>query len=280
MKISERHKKQASRIIRQINPNQKQYRKYQKDGMNFFTAFNMMNFLNQNYTNAYSFEWVSSEHFKKLYLVGFVKKNWFYSLLGTHCDAAATESFMFAEASSPPIVLIPGKTFPKKKGFQAILEHEFVHVSQMISRGNAPSLSTCPPTAEAIFKQLCNLTKFEYEAYFVQLSHDPTFFPRVLESLEEWCSLRGYTEGLETAVFRLCTEGRSLSQIKIFFNLVKSKLPDAFDEIGLDRKIGESFVTELPRVWPLVILTVLKKSPEIVNNRTFISLMKWSNPNR
>lgn len=150
---------------------------------------------------------------------------------------------------SPPLVFVPEtKSKANDQDFRSILEHEFVHLNQII-------LGTFPDspkgTAGELLEWLFRATRAEYEANLLQLVRWPRLFISARKkygfSLESWCVFRGYTQGLERIVSAVI--GKEIEK-KEFVRLL-GRLPDAlstgFRRMGFGGQIGEYCATRVRR---------------------------------
>ena len=139
-----------------------------------------------------------SDLFGREYLVAYADAAWLREIAPGN-DAITSPCATFNFAPSPALVLIPGS---RKKAddpaFLSILEHEFVHIHQIL-------LGTFPDseldTADKCLREILRIARAEYEANLIELIRWPRLYSGVHArhgiSLEDFCTLRGYTQGLQ-----------------------------------------------------------------------------------
>lgn len=182
--------------------------------------------------------------FRRSYLVAEARDDWFKQH-GATLDALATPAMTMGPFETPPIVVIPEKPDARfrEEEFRSILEHEFVHLNQAI-------LQTFPYSSLQEMEQdptgvILKRTESEFQANFLQLVRWPALYsPELGVPLEEWCALRGYTEGLER-VLHAALDGK-LSDLALsrLLECMEADLPEGFRRIGLDHKIGKRFAED------------------------------------
>src|ERR1035437_6877978 len=149
MQISTNDQRKAARMVRELTPSAALYRRYEADAENFIRDFReAKRDLPANLVEIHGLRMVDSKYFGKKYLVAFVFQGWF-DQTSSHCDAVASPALRFIDLLSPPLVIIPGKSIPKSKGFASIIEHEFVHVNQGIYN-RFPNLNACDLSVEVL----------------------------------------------------------------------------------------------------------------------------------
>jgi hypothetical protein len=156
-------------------------------------------------------------------------------------DAVATEYLQVGPTISPPLVLVPeNKKNSGGHGFRSILEHEFVHVNQIL-------LGTFPPpldgTTKDLTEEIFRMTRAEYEANLLQLARWPRLYTRAGRefglSLESWCVFRGYTQGLEQIILAAGKGDLDESRFLRFLNRLPARLPAGFRRMGFSEKLGK-----------------------------------------
>lgn len=281
MQISTQHRKKATHLIRRLTPSISIYKKYERDAAGFIVDYqSAKRDLPANMSEVSDLKMVQSKLFKKKYLVAFVSKAWFRQI-AAHCNAVASPSLSFLDLASPPLIVVPGKSIPKSKGFSSIVEHEFVHVNQAIF-GRFPSIDVCELKEDALFEEIINVTHAEFEANFIQLVHDQSLMPEAGLSvgLEKWCLLRGYTQGLETALLRITTGGVPFEQQKKFLKRIRDDLASAFRDRDLNQEIGQAFAHDLEHMSQVAMLNLHQCRPELRQSKRYMTLFKWISRNR
>ncbi len=254
MKITQRDREKAARLIRRLTPTALTYKKYRKAAEDFIRQFNGASRSSRN--PIFRLEMIESKLFGKSYLAGFVSREWFDQMM-PHCDAIATASLVHLAHVAPPLVILPGKSISRKRGIYSIIEHEIVHVNQGIL-GEFPSLGSCKPSAGRLFRELTRYTLAEYEANFIQIAHDLSFAPPEEYNLgiEEWCHLRGFTGGLETALHHHFKEGSQKEKLAGFVKKIETDLGTAFKRLGLSESIGRAFAGDMDRMVTLAMFNL------------------------
>ena len=271
------HQKKASQLIRGLTPPKSRYDAYVDVARYFKREFNDLNRLvPEHQRKIQRLEMMTSKTFGQKYLVGFITRDWM-AQIAPHCNAIASPSVSFIDLSSPPLVLIPGSTLPRGRQFSFILEHEFVHVNQAIL-GRFPNLSICELSEGAMFLELINVVQAEFEANFIQLVHDPKSLSdnKLGVSLEKWCLLRGYAQGIEEALLRMTSAGLPLDRVKKFVGLIDARLPSEFKKANLNNRIGQEFVDDLEYMVQVALLNIQKSRPEVLKNPGFMGVFKWA----
>lgn len=179
--------------------------------------------------------------FEREYLVAYVNSGWVRKTFPDH-DAVATEHFKVGPTISPPLVLVPeNKKNTRGRVFRSVLEHEFVHVNQIL-------LGTFPRplngTTKDLMEEIFRMTRAEYEANLLQLARWPQLYAHAGKqfglSLESWCVFRGYTQGLEQIILAAAKGDLDESRFLRFLNRLPSVLPAGFRRMGFSEKLGKS----------------------------------------
>jgi hypothetical protein len=276
MQISNHERKKATQLIRRLTPPTALYKKYERAAADFIVDYKRAKRdIPADFSEVFDLKMVQSKLFKKNYLVAFVSKGWF-GQIATHCNAVASPSLTFLDLSSPPLIVIPGKSIPKSKGFSSIVEHEFVHVNQGIF-GRFPEIEACDLTAEALFGEIIKVTHAEFEANFIQLVHDQTLLlsADLGVGLEKWCLLRGYTQGLEAALLRITVGNVSLKHQRRFLKWIQDELPAAFKAHDLNHNIGHEFARDIEHMSKVAMLNLQQYRPELRQSKNYMALFKW-----
>lgn len=206
-------KRRARRLAVRLTPRAKVHDDYTEAAKLFLGVVDLLPFVEhgRRTLRLETLRWHRSVLFKREYLLAHVDD----ALLGEvapECDAIATAT------SSIPLVLVPlRRRRSRSELFTSILEHEFVHVNQMLL-GLFGRERLCGSVSDAVAR-FSEETAVEHDANFIQLATWPRLFPRELGiSLEHWCVLRGWTAALELAVIgAYCTPkllGRFLTELR------------------------------------------------------------------
>lgn len=257
MVVTGNDRKKAARIIRRLLSPDRLYEKYLSQAESFIDHFDRArDAIPLEKRTIYRLDFLVSKYFKRRYLVAFVDRKWLVQI-APECDAIASTSLIHLGFASPPLVLVPGRSVPRRRGFSSIMEHEFVHVNQGIV-DEFPGLDSCKMDDGPLFRELMKHTQAEYEAHFVQLVHDPTLTPprEYGISLEEWCHLRAFTNGLEIVINRMLRESHPQAKAMRFFRKIQSDLPAEFGKRGLSKAIGRSFASDFDRMLDIAFFNV------------------------
>lgn len=178
--------------------------------------------------------------FDREYLVAYVTDEWFHKTSPGH-DAVATEYLQIGSTKTPPIVLVPeNKKNTRRRGFRSVLEHEFVHVNQILLGTFPRSLNG---TTKDLMEEILRMTRAEYEANLLQLARWPHFYTRAAKetglSLESWCVFRGYTQGLEQIILAAVNGDLDESRVLEFLNRLPTRLAAGFRRMGFSEVLGK-----------------------------------------
>jgi hypothetical protein len=146
--------------------------------------------------------------FGRPYLVCDVPRNWIARVL-PDCEAAAIQPL---RRDWPPLVILPIPQPDRTRvEMQSIIEHEFVHIHQILLgrfQGSRPISTTFEGMRREFFRSIRN----EYEANLVQLTRWPHLWRGTQWPLDAWCVLRGYTSALE-GLIEACLEKQSSMRV-------------------------------------------------------------------
>jgi hypothetical protein len=195
----------------------------------------------------------ASELFRRVYLVANVNGEW---LLNTDASVVSAGSW-------PPIVLLPlARVRSRKLTLRSLLEHEFVHVNQMLlgigARGGATTL-------DEWLRDFFQSASAEYEANFLQLVRWPRLYsPDNGLSLDHWCALRGYTASLESVI---ATIARGAIPHRVGIRLLRT-IPDVlvegFADVGIEREHAKWFRQRWNDHLAVALGNVGKEEPQLL----------------
>jgi len=197
------------------------------------------------------FEMRESVIFQRAYLVAYADPVRLQAEFSS-TDALTVANLRLAALSPPPFVLL-SETKKKSKGpfFRSVLEHEFVHVNQAIRGAFPPSPKG---KAKDLVENILQVTRAEYEANLIQLARWPHLYlrqvPRYLRegrglSLDRWCVLRGYTQGLERIIAAAVSGRIQEGEFMEFIDRLPAALPPGFRRIGFDQALGKEYAANL-----------------------------------
>lgn len=216
--------------------------------------------------------------FKKKYLVAYVKPEWLKKQ-ASECDAIASNELILLGgfAHAPPLVLISeNQKGCKDAKFRSIMEHEFVHVNQALMGSVSPSKKSIE-SADDLLKHLFETTRNEYEANYIQLVNWPSFYPHKEKiSLEGWCVLRGYTQGLEQALEKAAVSHICKKEIIRFLALLPKTIPSMFKTLGFNELLSAEYVSKCPDYVSIATAQIFRNSEKLSLNKEFIMAMhEW-----
>ncbi len=241
----------SARLLAEVLPSLAAYRAYQRQAEKLVVLTDTVSLNPLPEESITGFEMRDSILFQRAYLVAYADPTRFASEYpGT--DAVTVANLRLYSGSPPPFVLLP-KTTKKSQGrfFESVLEHEFVHVNQAI-RGAFP---TSPKgAARELAENIFQVTRAEYEANLIQLTRWPQFYfqqiPRYLRegnglTLDRWCVLRGYTQGLEQIVGAAAAGRIEEGEFMEFIDRLPGALPSGFRRIGFDQALGKEYAANM-----------------------------------
>ena len=210
--------------------------------------------------------------FKRDYVVAYVDDAWLRQV-APKCDAMAAS---IVQSGKPPLVLVPARSARKRgEKFQSILEHEFVHINQMLL-GVFPVDET-PRTSEALLRDFWVSTQMEYEANVLQLTRWPSLYPRSLGlSLDRWCVLRGYSQSLEAAVAKIGVQKIPRREAIRFLRTLPSGLRRGFEAIGIDQGHGPWFQERWGFHLAVALQQVAQEKPSLKEVEVFRAMAFWT----
>ena len=270
----------VTHLLKKATPSQNSHTAYLDSVRWFRRAFNdLSSVLPPDKVQIKKLQLVQSKLFNRKYLVACAERSWLQEI-APKMDAIATDSMKFIDLDSPPFVLVPDfKAFPKTKKFRSILEHEFVHINQAILGRFHKGFSG---SASDLLNALVKYTICEYEANLIQLSYFRSSVPDVCRkhvSLDQWCMLRGYTQGLE-GLFRTHIYSKEIERNTLLecFDRLKRELPKKFSSAGLSEALARDYVQRLPQ-FLLTAMSVLKEvDPDLEYNSRFVGTIRAIQP--
>jgi len=212
------------------------------------------------------FEMRRSTVFRRSYLVGWVPAN-VLAALAPSCDAIAVPSLLpFGDLT--PFVLAPSaRRRDVSDRFCSVLEHEFVHLNQLLTDVVAPNYES--QSASTVVDAFFHHQRIEHEAYLVQSVRWPKVAPPPEPlSFNTWCLLRSHTQALERALEQV----RSKSALKALLIGVP-KSATRLRALGY----GADDVAWFQNRWPRNVVTaakrVLYRIPDAIAGRD--ALVAW-----
>lgn len=215
----------ASRLMRATKPTERAYLAYRKSVdlyVNAHRYYRPTLALGDDMAEAH-LGFRTSRIFDREFLVAWVDDN-LLSRFKPSTDAITTtvEPEPSLGLERFPVVIAPiSRRRSRNHKFISILEHEIVHVCQVL-RGTWLS-SRWAQERDALLDEFILYAQIEYEANLLQLTRWPNAYKPIVElTIEQWSLLRGYTQALE-AVLRSAVRG----------DLDGHLIPSMIDDVGV-----------------------------------------------
>lgn len=257
--------KKVQKLFDELRPPAAAYRKYRRRAESFLAIF--VGPFSDNHSPGQCITALrlrKSLLFGREYLVAYVNPTWFRNVFSWH-DAIAADSFELGSITTPPLVFVPNtKRNAKGPAFLSILEHEFVHINQMI-------LGTFPTSpsggVEELMQGMFIMTRTEYEANIIQLSRWPQLYKSARErhglSLEPWCVFRGYSQALERIVYAAAKGRIEGNAFLAFLDRLPAALPIEFKRLGFGENLGREYAATVERYALTALLKLADASPKL-----------------
>lgn len=135
----------------------------------------------------------------------------------------------------PPFVLVPpGGLRKRSESHRSILEHEFVHINQIIN-GSFPVPPKVIRSEDVCLRFFAAIVEAEFQANLLQLTKWPSLYPRRWKlSLLHWCSLRAYTAALEGTIEDLLATKTSGKIVLRVISSVKNDIVRLLSSTSID----------------------------------------------
>jgi hypothetical protein len=217
-----------------------------------------------------------SHLFGERYLVAACERAWFRSLF-PETDAVCLPMSQGTFWEFPPLIVVPA-SFGRRlsERFTSVVEHEIVHIHQVLL-GTFPK----PPktwSASSLLAFLFAHTQAEYEANFIQLTRWPALYPiRTGLSLDHWCILRGYSQGLENVLRHAAYADVAAVHVETFLDRLEHNLPRRMGAAGLDSAFASRLRNSLPQhVESALELAVLRPLPAFTGRASVRAAAAWA----
>lgn len=265
-------------LVARLTPNMDLYRNYRMN-VNFYLDLGIMPTVSYHgkLCQVTKFRVLCSELFKYDYLLVYVETLSFGEIVPD--SDAITSVGDLGGVFQLPLVIIPVNFKIRGQFYRSILEHEFVHVNQILLGTFPKQISS--QTAENMLDNFFQCMRSEYEANVLQLTRWPFVFPqKEIEqeiSLEHWSVLRGYSQGLEIILADIFTMSVPPKDVVRLIESIQRTLPEMFTRLGV--KIGlipwfnERFVVHIG----IAMMNVFK--PDLQENKSFIAAALWFRQN-
>ncbi len=192
----------------------------------------------------------ASSLFGRTCLVCDVPRSWMAQAM-PGCEGAAIQANRF---DWPPLVLLPVPRPDRTRvEMQSIIEHEFVHIHQMLLgrfQGPRPTSNTFEAMRREFFRSIRN----EYEANLLQLTRWPHLWRRIQWPLDAWWVLRGYTSALE-GLIEACLEEQSSMRV---FRALFDGLPTRVAKGLAANRIPTAYALWVKQLWPRHFRTAIE----------------------
>lgn len=271
------NKKRAKQMAKKLLPSLKVHNQYIQQSKKYCQTF-WNSYINTDGIPIKKIELITSDLFRRDYLVGFVNSSWLYEM-APGCNAVATPSLEIGKLKSPPIVLVAANTSLKKNSnLHSIIEHEFVHVNQAL---NNHFPSNFENTKIDLTEQFIHYVYSEYEANFLQLEFWPKLRPPKKYGLElnEWCFLRGYTQALEKLLLAAILEKFSDKKLFLALNKIPKSLETFLLKLDIETEINFQFIEKL-KVFSFQALQVIVQPDDLTASQYLVykKILKWLEP--
>lgn len=259
--------KRASGLTLELTPSKEVHAAYVEDAKSFLGVVDLLPFVGHlgKTLRLETIRWRKSQLFSREYLIAHVDDE-ALGEVAPGCDAIATMT------SNIPLVLVPlRRRGARSEAFTSILEHEFVHVNQMLL--GAATTRTCSRSVAGAIKGFFNNVHLEYQANLLQLTKWPRLFPSEYElTLEQWCALRGWTDTLEFAVCGVfCTP----SLMESFLTRLPQVTRPNFASFGVSHAVAD-WLTSRHLAFTRTALKLRKEQqPELLSNAAFLRATQW-----
>lgn len=262
----------AAQLIRDLTPSDRVYDRYASRARDWLSGCSRPKLRHDgDVTLLMRPTFVPSTVFARDYLIAWTEAHWWRRHL-PHLDAAAMAP---CQKHWPPLVLIPEiQSGARAAALIHILEHEFVHINQMLLRRYImPPLSG--RSAKEILRQLYGCMRTEYEAHMVQQTLRPSEvdWPRGWTA-DEWCVLKGYVSALQEAVLALLSRNVPSLEIAKFVDLWPKSLTSELRRLEIDHAQIAFYYEQWPRHLLLALDDAAARRPDLKSGRAFRLLAK------
>lgn len=181
-------------------------------------------------------------------------------LIGAGLNAVAIESIEVAGFQSPPIVVTAKRQQGQDRLYRSILEHEFVHICQMLL-GRLADFEA-DPGGPTLFLEA--RTRAEFEAYYLQHFHWPDLYPAQQTrgmSAEDYCLFSAYVHSLEDTLKCILGEGASLPVLSDFLDTTPVRLHDLISPMGFSDATCQYYRAMFPGHIETALGVITENSP-------------------
>jgi len=209
------------------------------------------------------------------YLVAVVRDD---SMVLRDALAAAMPAMQRGGVQEPPLVVIPeSESRSTSKRFRPVLEHEFVHMNQMIN-GNYVALRG--KTVKELHEMFLNNALMEFQAYFLVYGRWPDKWMerwRVEKDLsfEHVCFLRGVTQALEHTLFRAIYSELGEAEFVALMDGFPTLIPRAIQQCGVLEEIEPELLAVFGEYVGISLDVLQERDPGIREKPTLVVLANW-----
>lgn len=167
------------------------------------------------------------------------------------------------------------KNIRKNSNLHSIVEHEFVHVNQILNGSFPPNFENAKTD---LSRQFVHYVYAEYEANFLQLENWPKLRPprKYGLKLEEWCFLRGYTQALERLLIAAIAEKFSDKKLFLALNKIPKSLKQLLFKLDLETEKTHQFIATF-KVFSFKALQIVVRVDNLTVSqyRVYTKILKW-----
>ena len=211
-----------------------------------------------------------SHLFDREYVIASVSQEAMSSALPGLDASAAT----LTDPDLPPVVIVPDKSGPLSRTRLSILEHEIVHINQMLT-----GVSPQRPKTKGVPGRLnyfAQTMRMEYEANLLQLVRWPGLYPKHLGlSLDHWCTIRGFASALETTLRLAAADNLPPGQAVRLVQALDSEVRRGGLRLGIDEEYSAWFLNIWPQHLGSALARVVTNFPTIRSTMAFAAMAAW-----
>jgi hypothetical protein len=259
--------KRAQQLVRRTTPSTRVHGTYTDAAKVFLGVADLLPFVDhgEQRLRLETIRWQRSVLFGRDYLLAHVEDALLDSI-APECDAIATATTFV------PLVLVPlRRRRARSEVFTSILEHEFVHVNQMLLgrfRLDRPGRSV-PDAVTAFLEEAA----VEHDANLIQLANWPRLFPLDLGvSLQHWCALRGWSAALERAVLGGYCPPHLLGR---FLTVIGESAPVIVKRLGAPASVASWFAERHVGLVQSAAELHVQRMPDPSENAALLATAAW-----
>lgn len=278
IRIEQSLRRRADALTRRLTPGKDVYRDYHEDVALYLGRHDLVPAIFMHRCaigQARKLTTVRSELFAQDYLLALVDPAWLADV-EPGCEAIASSVDRSDSGKPPPpLVIVPAnRARSRSAAFRAVLEHEFVHVNQILL-GLFPRTVSITRAKDAIDNYvLC--ARAEYEASVLEFVRWPEVFPEVDGiGIEHWCALRGYSQALERMLADIASLGVTPRRATRALDMLQAQLPDIITRMGAPKTLAPWFVERFYGHVALALSTVTQGVPGASDSASLTAAANW-----